>query len=121
MLKRTISVGLVLIMALVMAAPLLHIDCDMPCCEVKEQACCELKAAPAESKGCEMRMKKCDHAQFIPMVSGPKSTPISKDLDQAKPTCVIKPNNPECKRVTNTALLHHPPEPPPKFITPLLL
>jgi len=108
-------------MTFAIAAPLMHIDCDMPCCSVEMKTNCDMTKTAGDSMGCDMSMKKCDHSQFIPIVSGPKSEQKSKNIDHAKPTCMVNLKNPGCKRMTNTAFLQHPPEPPPKFITPLLL
>ncbi len=60
MLKRTISVGLLLIMAFALAAPMFHLDCDMPCCQEEEMTCCETKQESMPSKSCRMDMKSCD-------------------------------------------------------------
>ncbi len=105
MLKRITSIGLVLIMAFAMAAPVLHIDCDMPCCEVKKMTCCDKeKKADSASKECTMRNESCEHSKFVPIVSGPKSKQKSAKVDMAKPTCSLKASGPKCQLNQKTAV-----------------
>ncbi|MBC8344854.1 MAG: hypothetical protein ISR82_06500 [Candidatus Marinimicrobia bacterium] len=117
--KRAISIVLTLFMAVAIAAPLMHIDCDMPCCEIQKESCCDKKMDGMES--CSMSMKKCEHSQFVPIVSGPKSDKKSKNIDYVKSACLLIQPVPECKQETNTAYLHLPPISPAKFNTPLLI
>ena len=121
MLKRSVSIGLVLIIAFAMAAPLLHIDCDMPCCEVKKETCCENKMAMDSNKSCSMSKSKCEHSQFIPIISAPKSDQKSVQVDMAKATCTLKMNAPKCLRSKKTASLDRSSDSQAKFSVPLRL
>ena len=72
MLKRITSISIVLIMAISMAAPILHLDCDMPCCEVQEMTCCDKKMDTEITKACKVEMKTCDMGSiFVPLISAP--------------------------------------------------
>ena len=72
MLKRTISIGLLMSMSFVLAAPMLHIECDMPCCQVEKMTCCEAKQEKSLEKTCRIDMKSCDMGGvFIPIIAGP--------------------------------------------------
>ena len=84
MLKRTISVFLLLLMTMAIAAPLLpHIDCDMPCCELEKVICCDSKMEVETPKTCYMDMKSCDMGGlFIPIMAVPShQCNLKIDLD----------------------------------------
>jgi len=121
MLKRTISVGLLLIMALAMAAPMFHLDCDMPCCQEEKMTCCETKQELMPSKSCRMDMKSCDMGGvFVPIISGPFhqnkmkiDMHVQKIMQTAFFIYTFESNY-------NPVLLDYPPEPPPAYNLPLL-
>ena len=121
MFKHTISIGLITIMAITMAAPLIHINCDMPCCEMEKTTCCESNKVSEDLEGYLMNVKNCDHSQFVPIISGPKSNQKFKDIDYTKPTYIIDSRIFVYKRGINTTLLQLSPKSLSKFITPLLL
>ncbi|MBT3478354.1 MAG: hypothetical protein HOA15_08540 [Candidatus Marinimicrobia bacterium] len=121
MLKRSISIGLILIMAFAMASPILHIDCDMPCCEVKKETCCENKKAMNSNKSCSMSEAKCKHSQFIPVISAPKSDQKSAQVDMTKTTCTMKMDAPKCQRSQKTVSLDRSSDSQAKFSIPLRL
>jgi len=68
-----------------------------------------------------MNVKNCDHSQFVPIISGPKSNQKFKDIDYTKPTYIIDSRIFVYKRGINTTLLRLSPKSLSKFITPLLL
>lgn len=108
-------------MAFAMAAPILHIDCDMSCCEVKVKACCE-KAKTAEALNeSSMRKQQCEHSQFIPIVSGPKSDKKSGKVDLGKPTCSMKTESLECLWSANSKTSSQALNSTAKFLVPLRL
>jgi len=121
MLKRTISIGLVLIMAFAMATPLLHIDCDMPCCEAKEMTCCDKEKSVNKAKECTMRNESCEHSQFVPIVSGPKSKQKSAQVDMDKTICSMKTDAPKCQLSKKTVFQSQPSDSQAKFSLPLRL
>ena len=121
MLKRTISIGLLLIMAFSMAAPMLHINCDMPCCEVKATSCCEKAKTGDASNKSAIRKQKCDHNQFIPIVSGPKTERKSAQVDMDKPIYSMKTDSPKCQFSEKTAFQSQPSDSQAKFSLPLRL
>lgn len=104
MLKRIISIGLILIMAAAIAAPVIHIECDMPCCEKEVMTCCDDEKAYGKKEGCSMSQAKCEHSQFVPIVSGPKSNKKSFNVDLDKPTYAMKASKQVCQlKTTKTA------------------
>ncbi len=119
--KHTISIGLVLIMAIAMAAPILHIDCDMPCCEVEKMTCCNEVKTVDETKECSMRKDQCEHSQFVPIISGPKSDKKSSKVDMDKPICTMKTDAPKCQLSEKTAFQSQPSDSQAKFSVPLRL
>jgi len=121
MFKRLISIGLVLIMAFAMATPLLHIDCDMPCCEAKKESCCVEEADIDYKKSCTVSKTKCGHSQFIPIVSAPKSNLKPANVDMANSTCKIKMDAPKCQISKKTVSLDHSSDSQAKFLIPLRL
>ena len=121
MLKRTISIGLVLIMAFAMAAPVLHIDCDMPCCEVKKNTCCDKNKTADAAKECSMRKEQCEHSQFVPIISAPKSDQKFAQVDMTKQTCTMKMDAPKCQLSKKTASLDRSSDSQAKFSVPLRL
>ena len=121
MLKRIISISLLLIIAFVMAAPILHIDCDMPCCEAKNESCCVEEADIDYKKSCTMSKTECDHSQFIPIVSAPKSNLKSVNVDMANFTYKIKIDAPKCQLSKKTVYLDRSSDSQAKFLIPLRL
>jgi len=119
--KRITSIGLVLIMAFAMAAPIMHIDCDMPCCEVKVKSCCEKAKTGEASNKSAIRKQKCDHNQFVPIVSGPKTERKSAQVDMDKPICAMKTDAPKCQLSEKTAFQSQPSDSQAKFSVPLRL
>jgi|TARA_B100000470_G_C19633700_1_gene321012 hypothetical protein len=121
MLKRTISIGLVLIMAFAMAAPILHIDCDMPCCEVEKMTCCDKGMDKEMSKACKMDMKSCDMGStFVPILSAPFHQPKLKMGTKVERVFQPFSSIPTFKSNYNSVLLVYPPDPPTAFNRPLL-
>ena len=121
MLKRTISIGLVLIMALAMAAPILQIDCDMPCCEVEKMTCCDKGMDKEMSKACKMDMKSCSMgSSFVPILSAPlHQFKMKTDLNVTL-TIYVRASFRTYTINFNKVLISHPPEPPPSYNLPLL-
>ena len=122
MLKRTISIVLLMSMTFAMAAPMLHIECDMPCCQVDKMTCCETNQEKSTEKTYKMEMKSCDMGSvFVPIISGPLhryNLKIDLNLQNA-----VEANSfivsPEIN--FNLVLLAHPPKLPPAFNLPLLI
>ncbi|MDP7609737.1 MAG: hypothetical protein QF814_08470 [Candidatus Marinimicrobia bacterium] len=119
MLKRAISIGLSTLMTLAIAAPLVHFVCEMAYCEVQKESCCDSKIENMDN--CSMTMATCDHSQFVPIISGPKSDQKFMHDINLKSTALVILEIAKCKQPTNTTFLHLPPDPPAKFITPLLI
>ena len=121
MLKRITSMSLVLIVAFAMAAPILHIDCDMPCCEAQEMTCCDKKMDIESTKACKMVMKTCDMGSiFVPVISAPLNKYNMKVDMNVQWTMQFSTFISSYNTNYNLVLLVHPPEPPPAFNTPLL-
>ena len=121
MLKRIISISLLLIIAFVMAAPILHIDCDMPCCGAEEMTCCDKKMDSEITKACTIDMKTCDMGSiFVPLVSAPINKYNMKVDMNVQWTIQFSTFISSYNMNYNLVLLVHPPEPPPAFNTPLL-
>lgn len=122
MFKRSISLFILLNMTFSMAAPFLHFDCNMPCCEVEKLTCCDKEKVMMESKSCKMDMKKCEIGSlFVPILSGPfHQDKMKVDLDFKK-TLLIGLENLYFELNFNHVVLDHPPEPPVRYVLPLLL
>ena len=122
MLKRTISIGLLMSMSFVLAAPMLHIECDMPCCQVEKMTCCEAKQEKSLEKTCRIDMKSCDMGGvFIPIIAGPfhqDNLNIELNIQNS-----VEANSfiPSFENNYNPVLLDHLVDPPPVFNLPLLL
>ena len=121
MFKRTISISLLLAMTVALAAPVLHIDCDMPCCQEEVLTCCNTNQSERLSKTCKMDMKNCDMGRvFIPIVSGPfyqDKLNFQLDLQHA---VIIANRLKTSVCYSKPAVLDHPPEPPPAYNIPIL-
>ncbi len=121
MIKRTISIGLLLTMAFALATPILHIDCDMPCCQVEKITCCETNQEKSPAKTYRMDMKSCDMGGvFVPIISAPfhqDNLKIELNAQNAVEanSLILSP-----KINFNPVLLVRPPEPPLAFNLPLL-
>lgn len=121
MIKRTISIGLLLTMAFALATPILHIDCDMPCCQVEKITCCETNQEKSPAKTYRMDMKSCDMGGvFLPIISVPfhqDNLKIELNAQNAVEanSLILSP-----KINFNPVLLVRPPEPPLAFNLPLL-
>ena len=121
MLKRMISISLLLIIVFVMAAPTVPIDCDMPCCEAKEMACCDKKMDSEITKACTIDMRTCDMGSiFVPLISVPISKYNMKVDMNVQWTIQFSTFISSYNTNYNMVLLAHPLEPPPAFNTPLL-
>ena len=121
MLKRTISIGLLLTMALALSAPMLHIDCDMLCCQEEKLTCCETKQEKSPAKTCRMDMKSCDMGGvFVPIISGPFHQYDLKIELNIQNTVEANSFIRSFRINFNPILLDHPPEPPPAYNLPLL-
>jgi|TARA_B100000929_G_C15429977_1_gene394325 hypothetical protein len=122
MLKHTVTIGLLLFMGFVLAVPMLHIDCDMPCCQDDKITCCEVKQEKSQEKTCRIDMKSCDMGVvFIPIIAGPfQKDNLNFELNIhnfGEDNSFIPPIENNC----NLVLFDHPTEPPPVFNLPLLL
>ena len=121
MVKRTISIGLLLTMALALSAPMLHIDCDMLCCQKEKMTCCETKQEKSPAKTCRMDMKSCDMGGvFVPIISGPFHQDNLKIELNVQNTIEANFFIQSFEFNFNPVLLDHPPEPPPAYNLPLL-
>jgi hypothetical protein len=122
MFKRSISLFILLNMTFSMAAPILHFDCNMPCCEVEKLTCCDKEKIIMESKACKMDMKKCEIGSlFIPILSGPfHQHKMKVNLDFQK-ILLMELYNLSFESNFNQVVLDYPPEPPVRFVLPLLL
>ena len=122
MLKRITSISIVLIMAISMAAPILHLDCDMPCCEVQEMTCCDKKMDTEITKACKVEMKTCDMGSiFVPLISAPLNKYNMKVEMNVQGTMQFSTFISSYNTNYNLVLLVHPPEPPLAFNSPLLV
>jgi len=121
MFKRITSISIVLIMAFSMAAPILHFDCDMPCCEVQEMTCCDKKVDTEITKACKIDMKSCDMGSILlPLIFAPLNN-YNMKVDMNVPwTIQFSTFISSYNTNYNLVLLVHPPEPPPAFNSPLL-
>lgn len=122
MLKRTISVFLLLLMTMAIAAPLLpHIDCDMPCCELEKVICCDSKMEVETPKTCYMDMKSCDMGGlFIPIMAVP-SHQFNLKIDLDVLTVVQSIEFYAKYHINfNPVEFDYPPDPPTAFNRPLL-
>ena len=122
MLKRTISVFLLLLMTMAIAAPLLpHIDCDMPCCELEKVICCDSKMEVETPKTCYMDMKSCDMGGlFIPIMAVP-SHQFNMKIDLDVLTVVQSIEFYAKYHINfNPVKFDYPPAPPTAFNRPLL-
>ena len=120
--KRTISVFLLLLMTMAIAAPLLpHIDCDMPCCELEKVTCCDSKMEVETSKTCYMDMKSCDMGGlFIPIMAVP-SHQFNLKIDLDVLTVVQSIEFYAKYHINfNPVKFDYPPAPPTAFNRPLL-
>ncbi len=121
MFKRITSISLVLIMAFAMAAPILHIDCGMPCCEGQEMTCCDKTMDTEITKACKIDMKTCDMGSiFVPLISAPLNKYNMKVDTNVQCTIQFSTFISSYNTNYNLVLLVHPPEPPPAFNSPLL-
>ena len=122
MIKRTVSIGLLLTMALAMAAPILHINCEMTCCQVEKMTCCEKKQEKSPAKTCRMDMKRCGMGGvFVPIISGPFNQDNLKFELNVENFVEAYSFIPFFENNFNSVLFDHPPEPPPVFNLPLLV
>ena len=120
--KRTISVFLLLLMTMAIAAPLLpHIDCDMPCCELEKVICCDSKMEVETPKTCYMDMKSCDMGGlFIPIMAVP-SHQFNLKIDLDVLTVVQSIEFYARYHINfNPVKFAYPPAPPTAFNRPLL-
>ena len=120
--KRTISVFLLLLMTMAIAAPLLpHIDCDMPCCELEKVICCDSKKEVETPKTCYMDMKSCDMGGlFIPIMAVP-SHQFNLKIDLDVLTVVQSIEFYAKYHINfNPVKFDYPPAPPTAFNRPLL-
>ena len=120
--KRTISVFLLLLMTMAIAAPLLpHIDCDMPCCELEKVTCCDSKMEVETPKTCYMDMKSCDvSGLFIPIMAVP-SHQFNLKIDLDVLTVVQSIEFYAKYHINfNPVEFDYPPDPPTAFNRPLL-
>ena len=120
--KRTISVFLLLLMTMAIAAPLLpHIDCDMPCCELEKVICCDSKMEVETPKTCYMDMKSCDMGGlFIPIMAVP-SHQFNLKIDLDVLTVVQSIEFYAKYHINfNPVKFDYPPDPPTAFNRPLL-
>ena len=120
--KRTISVFLLLLMTMAIAAPLLpHIDCDMPCCELEKVICCDSKMEVETPKTCYMDMKSCDMGGlFIPIMAVP-SHQFNLKIDLDVLTVVQSIEFYAKYHINfNPVEFDYPPDPPTAFNRPLL-
>tara|TARA_B100002049_G_C15959606_1_gene324037 strand:- start:12 stop:383 length:372 start_codon:yes stop_codon:yes gene_type:complete len=122
MLKRTISIGLVLSIAFAMAAPLIpHRDCNMSCCEAALATCCDKNMDLEKSKVYKTDMQSCNMGKvFVPVLSAPHhqfkmklNIDVTHGIDATGSFLAYK-------TIFNTVLIFHPPEPPLAYNFPLL-
>jgi len=120
--KRTISVFLLLLMTMAIAAPLLpHIDCDMPCCELEKVTCCDSKMEVETPKTCYMDMKSCNMGGLlIPIMAVPSHQFNLKIDSDVLPVVQSIEFNAKYHINFNPVKFDYPPAPPTAFNRPLL-
>ncbi len=70
MVKKSISIGLIIFVACSFAAPLFSLKvCDMPCCHQIEMSCCTKEAQVQ----CPMQMTSCEKSVILLLINGPKA------------------------------------------------
>tara|TARA_B100000929_G_scaffold266918_1_gene234878 strand:- start:83 stop:454 length:372 start_codon:yes stop_codon:yes gene_type:complete len=122
MLKRTISIGLVLSIAFAMAAPLIpHRDCNMSCCEAALATCCDKNMDLEKSKVYKTDMQSCNMGKvFVPVLSAPHHQfKMKLNIDVTHGIDVSRSFQ-SYKTIINKVLIFHPSEPPLAYNFPLL-
>ena len=122
MLKRTISIGLVLSIAFSMAAPLIpHRDCNMSCCEAALATCCDKNMDLEKSKVYKTDMQSCNMGKvFVPVLSAPHHQfKMKLNIDVTHGIDVSRSFQ-SYKTIINKVLIFHPSEPPLAYNFPLL-
>jgi len=122
MLKRVISIGLVLSIAFAMATPLIpHCDCNMSCCEEAIATCCDKNMDLGKSKVYKTDMQSCNMGKvFIPVLSAPHHQfKMKLNIDVTHGIDVSRSFQ-SYKTIINKVLIFHPSEPPLAYNFPLL-
>ena len=122
MLKRVISIGLVLSIAFAMATPLIpHRDCNMSCCEAAIPSCCDKNIDLGKSKAYKTDMQSCNMGKvFIPVLSAPHHQfKMKLNIDVTHGIDVSRSFQ-SYKTIINKVLIFHPSEPPLVYNFPLL-